>query len=103
MCLGSGLHSQLWARAFLEEAFSTADSRPLRPFQAKTLIKVPLTQVTDNQESSYLKMNSPGGESGGPALGLWRLTCSAGQLCLWAFLPKSGPENKGILQLLLVL
>lgn len=56
-----------------------------------------------NHESSCLKTNSPGGETGSPALGLWKLSCSAGQLYLWASLPKSGPENKEILQLLLIL
>ena len=48
-------------------------------------------------------MSNSGGETWGFTLGLWRLSYLAGQLYLWAFLPKAGSENKGILQLLVIL
>jgi len=47
--LGS-IHVQLHARTFLEHAVSVAGSWPLTRFQAKNLIKVPLTWVTAGPE-----------------------------------------------------
>lgn len=49
---------------FLQHTVSLADLWLLRTFQAKKLIKLPLTYVTDNQESSCLKRSSPGEKLG---------------------------------------